>query len=196
MPDAVVCLCAMLKRYMRRTTLGSNVPCAKCVVAMALICPVYTSSVDCGHVPLRLDFPSLGLAQVFGRIVKILLPALHGDISCARDPFPHLRSSGSSREYTYISGYGILLPSTSKTDKKASIKALKSKIEELEKGMAKAAKERVLRPGTADWLAMPMTRQTIDNFKDSNTGLTRCMLSTLELINKAVKENIGIAWQA
>ena len=76
----------------------------------------------------------------------------------------------------------------SEGDKKASIKALESKIEELEKGMAKAAKEKASRSN--DWLAMPLTQQTIDDYKDGTAGLTGWMLSALDLISKAVEENI------
>ena len=79
--------------------------------------------------------------------------------------------------------------SASEGDKKASIKALESKIEELERGMAKAAKEKALRSN--DWLAMPLTQQTVDDYKDSAAGLTRWMLSALDLISKAVEENIS-----
>ena len=41
----------------------------------------------------HLDFLSLVAHQAFGPTVKTLLAALQGDMSCARDPFPHLRSS-------------------------------------------------------------------------------------------------------
>ena len=67
--------------------------------------------------------------------------------------------------------------SASEGDKKASVGALESKIEELEKGMAKTAKERASKSN--DWLAMPPTQQTIDDYKDSTTGLTGWMLSAL-----------------
>ena len=79
--------------------------------------------------------------------------------------------------------------SASEGDKKASIKALESKIEELEKGMAKAAKEKASRSN--DWLAMPLTQQTVDDYKDSSAGLTGWMLCALDLISKAVEE---ISW--
>ena len=78
--------------------------------------------------------------------------------------------------------------SASEGDTKASIKALKSKIEELEKGMAKAAKEKASR--TNDLLVMPLSQQIADDFKDSTAGLTGWMLSALDLISKAVEENV------
>ena len=79
--------------------------------------------------------------------------------------------------------------SASEGDKKASIKVLESKIEELEKGMAKAAQKKASRSN--DWLDMPLTQQTIDDYKDSLAGLTRWMLFALDLISKAVEE---ISW--
>ena len=78
--------------------------------------------------------------------------------------------------------------SASEGDKKASIRALESKIEELEKGMAQAAKETASKSN--DGLAMPLTRQTIDDYKDSTSGLTGWMLYAIDLITKAVEEDI------
>ena len=79
--------------------------------------------------------------------------------------------------------------STSETEKKASIKALESKIEELEKGLARAEKERS-RSSKEDWLALPLTVQTIQDYRDSTTGLTGWMIDILDMVSSAVEENI------
>ena len=54
----------------------------------------------------------------------------------------------------------------------------------------RAAKEGASRLGTFDGLAMPMTEQTVDDLKDGTTDLIGWMLSALDLIRKAVEENI------
>ena len=79
--------------------------------------------------------------------------------------------------------------SASETEKKASIKALESKTEELEKGLARAEKERS-RSSKEDWLALPLTVQTIQDYRDSTTGLTGWMIDVLDMVSNAVEENI------
>ena len=78
---------------------------------------------------------------------------------------------------------------TSESEKKSSIKILESKIEELEKGLAKAEKERS-RSSREDWLALPLTVQTIKDYRDSTTGLTGWMIDVLDMVSSAVEENI------
>ena len=70
-----------------------------------------------------------------------------------------------------------------------SIKALESKIEELEKGLAKAEKVRP-RATKDDRLAPPLKVDTIKDFRDCTTGLTRWMLDILDMISNATEENI------
>ena len=92
--------------------------------------------------------------------------------------FMPLKSLGGSRK-----------SSADDPDKKSSIKALESKIEELEKGLAKDEKERS-HTAKDDWLALPLTVDTIKDFRDSTTGLTGWMLSILDMISHAIHENI------
>ena len=92
--------------------------------------------------------------------------------------FMPLKSPGGSRK-----------SSAGDPDKKSSIKALESKIEGPEKGLAKAEKERS-HTAKDDWLALPLTVDTIKDFRDSTTGLTGWMLDILDMISHAIDENI------